>query len=87
MRWGSPWGQIKIERGFQHLTFWGDMSEYRPPRVTVVMKHGLITPCNTCARITTCPMYQSFTRHRMRDSVRLGGTNILHLCDIYKPEC
>lgn len=86
IRWGRKWGRMKIEKGFDALTYWGaEVNAGDVPlhgRQPVRLIRGKILPCNTCKNRVTCSMYKSFTRNRLR-SPYMQNTNILHMCDIY----
>ena len=90
MRWGRLWGHRNKEGNIKHPTLWGGevddgVAVGAGVRLKVVNLRGVIKPCDSCKRIAKCAMYQSFTRHRLRNAEYAQGTNILHMCDIYIP--
>ena len=75
MKWGTIWGKL-----------WGVVKVIPPLRIPVRSIRGKIIPCNHCKRVYRCAMYHSLTRHRLRNNEYMGGTNILHHCEIYTPD-
>lgn len=90
MKWGRRWGTLNVEKGFKKPTLWGGEIEdgvtaLSGRRLKVVKIKGIISPCDSCKRISRCAMYQSFMRKRASAGEYSQGTNILHMCDIYIP--
>jgi hypothetical protein len=85
MLWGRLWGRMKNEPGFRSETRWGaELDQYSPGRVMVRKIRGRILPCESCARIYKCAMYQFNTRHLLHGEYA-RGTNRIQWCDIYLP--
>ena len=55
-------------------------------RVDVKLIRGRVIPCDGCKIRIKCEMYRSAMRHRSKNSEYMGGTNIIHACDIYQPD-
>ena len=90
MRWGRKWGKSeKVPGDFRANveTKWGgELDEYPVGRLEVRVVRGRIVPCDSCRHMPKCAMYFSFTRNRLRHGEHSKVTNILHLCDVYRPD-